>query len=510
VRIGLAQVNTTVGDLEGNLDRCVAAVEAACAEGAELTVLPEMAVPGHHPRDLLLDPGFLDAVLEANGELARRTRAASAVVVGTVARSGLGSDRHPGLMNVALLLHNGLQKLEAAQRLLPCRDVCFDPRWFLPGSPGGVTWIGEQTCGILLGGDLLETAGSLDPPADLIAAGADVLLCPAATSYVVGAFEGRLRRAARCPVPVVLVNACGANDELILDGRSFVTDGRGAVLARLRAFDEEVRVVDLGTAEPAPVPAEDGDEDLWLALVLGVRDFARKNRVDRAFLGLSGGVDSSLVAAIAAEALGPDRVTGVAIPSRYTDPRSTECARTLAANLGIGFEEVALEPLHAAAETTLGPLLEVGTGAENVQARLRATILMAFVNRYGGMLLNTSNKTELALGYGTLYGDLAGALCPIGDLGKPAVVALARWVAAIDGAIPQFALERPPTAELRPDQVDPWDYSVIAPELERAMCEHRNHPALLRSEHKRRQLGVVLKVSPCSFGSGRLVPLTCR
>jgi NAD+ synthase (glutamine-hydrolysing) len=211
---------------------------------------------------------------------------------------------------------------------------------------------------------------------------------------------------------------------------------------------------------------------------------------------------------LAAEALGPARVTAVAIPSRYTDPRSTTCARQLAETLGIGFALIELEGLHTAAEATLGDQLDGGTTAENVQARLRAMLLMSLVNRHGGLLLNTSNKTELALGYATLYGDMAGTLAPLGDVTKPEVVALARWLDAERVAIPPFILERPPSAELRPDQVDPFDYATVAPAIEQVVQAQQSNPALRRSEHKRWQMGVVLKVSDKAFGSGRLVPIS--
>jgi NAD+ synthase (glutamine-hydrolysing) len=317
----------------------------------------------------------------------------------------------------------------------------------------------------------------------------------------------------------VYVNLCGGSDELIYDGQSFVVDGEGDIIAQLAGFEEEVRVLDLdndapdrrlletGSVEPAD---REPEGEIYQALALGVRDFVRKNRLERAFLGLSGGVDSAVVAAIAADAMGPDRVTGVAIPSRYTDPRSTTCAQELARSLGIGFEVVALERLHTAAEETLDHLLDESTTAENVQARLRAMILMCFVNRYGGLLLNTSNKTESALGYGTLYGDMAGTLCPIADLTKPQVYALAHWIQASRGVIPQYTLDRPPSAELRPDQVDPFDYDEVAPAMERLVRENRSDLALRRSEHKRWQMGVVLKVSQKAFGSGRMIPITRR
>jgi NAD+ synthase (glutamine-hydrolysing) len=243
---------------------------------------------------------------------------------------------------------------------------------------------------------------------------------------------------------------------------------------------------------------------------MGVQDFYRKNGLERAFLGLSGGIDSAVVAVIAAHALGPERVTAVAIPSRYSDPRSTTSARDLAQKLGTGFEVVELETLHCAAEEALSELLDGGTTAENIQARLRATILMAFVNRFGGGLLSCSNKTELSLGYATLYGDMAGTLGPIADLTKPEVVSLARWINARWNVIPPFVMERSPSAELKPDQVDPFDYPKIAPEMEQLVQANRSDLALRRSEHKRWQMGVVLKVSKKAFGTGRLIPITRR
>jgi NAD+ synthase (glutamine-hydrolysing) len=244
------------------------------------------------------------------------------------------------------------------------------------------------------------------------------------------------------------------------------------------------------------------------ALVLGLRDFARKNGMRGAFIGLSGGVDSSVAAVLTVEALGAENVTGVAIPSRYTDPRSTESARQLAERIGIRFETVEMNALHKSAEATLGSLIESGTTAENIQARLRMLILMSYVNKYGGFLINTSNKTELTVGYGTLYGDLAGTLSPLGDLTKPEVYELARCINSKGEIIPPYILERAPSAELKPGQVDPFDYDVLAPQLEQLVVANQSNPAMRQSEHKRQQFGIILKVSEKSFGSGRLIPVT--
>ena len=513
MRAALAQINPCIGDLAGNVERCLAAIETARRQDAELVVLPELAIPGYPPRDILFDPSFVEAVYQATLDLARRARNGPPVIVGSLRPAGRQPPDHPGLYNAAVLLNGGEAQWVAAKRLLPAYDVFFEPRWFLPGPPLPPITIAGRRVGVLVCEDLWDQGYDIHPPAELLAAGAELLICISASPYRQHIMEQRLFHARRQGCPLLYVNLCGGNDELIFDGRSFALNQTGELIVRLAGFEEEVRVVDLEPETqdlPALYPDGPPEAELYQALVLGVRDFAQKNRLKRAFLGLSGGVDSAVVAVIAAEALGPEQVTAVAIPSRYTDPRSTACAQALAQTLDIHLAVVELEPLHAVAEATLGDLLEGGTTAENVQARLRAMILMSFVNRYGGLLLNTSNKTELGLGYATLYGDMAGTLGPIADLTKPEVVALAHWINAVRQVIPAYVLERPPSAELRPDQVDPFDYGTIAPALERLVQENRSDLALRRSEHKRWQMGVVLKVSPKAFGTGRLIPITRR
>ena len=508
MRIALAQINTTVGDLEGNVERCLAAIHDASVENPDLIVLPEMAVPGYPPRDILYDSTFIDAVIDANRDLARRAAGAPPVVVGTCAPSGSSLPNHPGLYNLAVLIHHGDIEQVAAKRLLPGYDVFYEPRWFLPGPASEPKTIAGRQVGFLICEDMWDQGYDVHPGAELKAAGAELLVCISATPYRRGVMQERLTHARRQDLPLVHVNLCGANDELIFDGRSFVLDETGNLIAQSRAFEEDLQVVDLNTASPIHQPQHTLEQERFRALSLGVRDFADKNHLGSAFLGLSGGIDSSVVACIAADALGPERVTGIAIPSRYTDPRSTECARMLAENLGFSIEIVNLERLHTASEETLSALLTEGTTAENIQARLRAMILMSFVNHSGGLLLNTSNKTELALGYTTIYGDMAGTLCPIADLTKPEVYALAHWINTDSEVIPSFVLERPPSAELRPDQVDPFDYPKIAPQMEDLVNANRSDQVMRRSEHKRWQFGVILKVSAKAFGSGRLIPIT--
>lgn len=508
MKVTLAQINPTIGDLAGNVERCLVAIDTAQAEGTDLVVLPEMALPGYPPRDLLFDPSFRAAVGAATADLARQAAGGPPVLVGSLWPAETVPPHHPGLYNAAVLLEGGAARLVAAKRLLPAYDVFLEPRWFVPGPALPPITIARRRVGVLICEDLWDEGYPSHPPAELRAAGAELLICLSASPYRHQALSERLAQARRVGGPLLYANLCGANDELIFDGRSFAVDERGELIAHLPGFEPAVQTVDLAQPEPIAAPTESPEAILFQALTLGIRDFAAKNRLERAFVGLSGGVDSAVVAILAAEALGPDRVTAVTIPSRYTDPRSTACARQVAETLGIGFEVIALEGLHAAAEATLGELLDGGTTAENVQARLRAMILMSLVNRHGGLLLNTSNKTELALGYATLYGDMAGTLAPLGDVTKPEVVALARWLAAERVAIPPFILERPPSAELRPDQVDPFDYATVAPAIEQVVQSQRSNPALRRSEHKRWQMGVVLKVSDKAFGSGRLVPIS--
>lgn len=480
-------------------------------------VLPELAVPGYPPRDLLFDPAFVDSTLAATAELARELAGGPPVVVGTLARSGEATPGHPGLWNAAALLSRGEVASLAAKRLLPSYDVFHETRWFRPGPPSTPVEIAGRRVGLLVCEDLWDEGYPEHPPAELVAAGAEMLVAISSSPFRGGILPRRLHHAARAGVPVVYVNAVGANDELIFDGRSFILSAGGALLARLPGFREAVEVVDLEASaaiDPAPEPPP--EEELFEALALGVRDFVAKNGLRSVFLGLSGGVDSALTACIAAAAVEPAAVTAVALPSRHTDPRSTESARELAAGLGIGFEVIPLEPLHAAAGDALAEVLagSDGTVDENLQARLRMLVLTALVNRRGGLLLNTSNKTELSLGYGTLYGDLAGTLSVLGDVTKPTVYALARWVAAHRTPIPPFILDRPPTAELRPDQVDPFDYPTVAPAVESLV---RGQPSSLdaplrrllhAAEHKRWQHGVILKVSDRAFGSGRMMPIT--
>jgi len=528
MKLAIAQINTTVGDLEGNIARIIDAARSVADQKPDLIVYPELTVCGYPPRDILYDASFVEAVQHATKDLARQAKGLPPLLVGSFAPASHRIYEHPSLNNVAYLMQNGEMKVAQIKQLLPVYDVFYEPRWFLPGDKTlPPIEIAGTKVGVIICEDMWDEEYPVHPGADLKAMGAELLICPSASPYRRGAGEGRLHHAKRqvsirpanstrdysTNVPLVFVNLVGGNDELIFDGGSFARSVGGE---KLRMFEEEVRVVDIGSwkmehGEDPPLTINhfpSSEEEVFKALTLGLRDFANKNGLKHAFIGLSGGIDSSVAAVIAAEALGRERVTGVAIPSRFTDARSTESARELASQLGIGFEVVELEKMHVAAEQTLGEERSGGVAGENIQARLRMIILMSFVNQRGGFLINTSNKTELTLGYGTLYGDLAGTISPLGDLTKPEVYALARWINVKRDVISLFIMERKPSAELRAEQVDPFDYSTISPEVEALVRKNQSNAAMRTSEHKRWQAGVILKVSGKSFGRGRLMPIT--
>ena len=512
MKVGLAQIDTRIGDFAGNLQRAAEAWAEAWTAGAELVVLPELVLTGYPPRDLLCDDGFVAAALALSDAFVSATAAGPPVLFGTLARAERRNPGHPGLLDSAVLAAAGRVTALVAKRLLPSYGIFHETRWFTPGEPSAPATIARHKLGILICEDLWDEGYPCSPGNELQAAGAELLLVISASPFRPGVAAERLRLARRFGLPFVYLNAVGANDEIIFDGGSFVLDASGAEIARLPRFEEAVHVVDLDAGRPLAPEHDDDIERRFRALTLGVGDFAHKNGLTRAFLGLSGGVDSALVACIAREALGPAAVHALALPSRHNDPRSTGCARELAAALGIGFEVVPIDSLHGAAREVLHP---EGAVDENVQARLRALVLMAHVNRAGGLLLNTSNKTELALGYGTLYGDMAGTLAVIGDLDKLEVYELARWYNERRGVIPRFILERPPSAELKDGQVDPFDYASVVPIVEAllrgaaASPETERYAELIHAaEHKRWQAGIVLRVSDLAFGSGRMVPVT--
>jgi NAD+ synthetase len=504
MKIAIAQINTTVGDLTGNIRRILDAAEKVGK--ADLIIFPEMTVPGYPPRDMLYDASFVEAVQAATLDLARQARHLPPLLVGSFAPSRERHYQHPSLHNIAYLMKDGEMQVAQVKQLLPIYDVFYEPRWFVPGKKTlPPIEIAGKKIGILICEDMWDEEYQVHPGAELKAMGAEMLVCVSASPYRRGGGEGRLYRAKRQGLPLVFVNLVGATDELIFDGGSFILGGE-----QLARFEETVNVFSIGEdkVEGKKSRGVSVEEELFRALTLGVRDFAQKNGMKKAYIGLSGGIDSAVAAVIATEALGAENVTGIAIPSRFTDERSTESALELARNLGIKFDQVSLEKMHAVAEQVLGPERSGGVSGENIQARLRMVILMSYVNSGGGFLINTSNKTELTLGYATLYGDMVGSISPLGDVTKVEVYALAKWINVERDLISPYIMTRMPTAELSTGQVDPFDYAVVAPQAEAMVLADESNAMMRASEHKRWGMGVILKVSERAFGRGRMVPIT--
>jgi NAD+ synthase (glutamine-hydrolysing) len=561
VRLALCQIDTTVGDFAGNAVRILDGLSRAEKVDADLAVFPELAICGYPPRDLLERPSFAREAARSLAFLARRARR-TALLVGTIApnRSRVGKPFH----NVSALLEGGRVRVLAKKTLLPTYDVFDEGRWFEPGDGCVVLPFRGERLGLPVCEDLWNDKDFWrerrlyrdDPGEALLRRGATLVVAISASPFSEGKPHLRRRMLARYArdgrVPVAHLNLVGGNDELVFDGGSMVLDGRGRVAARAALFEEDFVVADIvrdgrGVARVVPVPGDqardladdaDGDplESLRRALVLGIRDYASKCGFKTAVLGLSGGIDSALVAALAVEALGKGNVTGLAMPSPYSSEGSIADARDLARNLAIRFDVLPIGPLFEGARRTLAPLfkgLPEDVTEENVQSRLRGLLVMAVSNKKGPLVLTTGNKSELAVGYCTLYGDMCGGLAPISDLPKMRVYALARHLNARAGRplIPEASLVKAPSAELRPGQTDqdslppyPRLDAILESLVERnlsveAAARRTGAPLALvkkiarqvdRAEYKRNQAAPGLKVSAKAFGSGRRIPIAQR
>jgi NAD+ synthase (glutamine-hydrolysing) len=563
LRVALAQLNLVVGDLEGNAARIIDAYERAEADGCDLVAFPELAITGYPPEDLLLRPAFVAQAQESMEKVAARTGRATAVLGFPLLERDL--------YNAAAVCANGKVHGVYRKHILPNSTVFDEQRYFAASTTDGPLF---NVAGTRVAVTICEDAWSPTGPISTQAAGgAELVVNINGSPY----YAGRLReretmlstRAADASVPIVYVNLVGGQDELVFDGASLVFDEQGRLVARARQFTEELLVVDLdvrptfrkrlldprgrwsgpalaevkvsdahlGERGEAPrlEPALPPVREVYEALVLGTRDYVVKNGFTDVLIGLSGGIDSSLVAAVAADALGPERVLGVLMPSRFSSEGSVTDADAVASNLGIRKRTVPIEAAHTAfldmlAEPFRGT--EPGLAEENLQARIRGTILMSLSNKFGALVLTTGNKSELATGYSTLYGDMAGGFSVIKDVPKMLVYALARDRNERAGRdlIPESVLDKPPSAELRPDQRDSDslpDYSLLDPilegyvegdlsvgELEEAGFDPdtvRSVAHLVdRNEYKRRQAPPGVRVSPKAFGKDRRLPITNR
>ena len=479
-RIALAQIDTTVGDLDGNVGRIADAAARADALGADLAVFPELAVTGYPPEDLILRRAFVDDAATAVADLARRTGSlACAVVVGA-------PDRGPdGVRNAALVLQSGEVRARYAKIQLPNFGVFDERRTFVPGSAG----LTVEIAGTPIGLSVCEDAWHAGAPFDGYAASRPpVIVNLNASPYHRGKTAEReaiaAERARQTGSWIIYVNAVGGQDELVFDGGSFVVDPRGVVRHRAAAFEEDILLVEIEGATSHAEPRESWPDDLggvYRALLLGLGDYVRKNGFRGVVLGMSGGVDSALVATLAVDALGPAAVRAVAMPSPYSSPESLEDATDVARRLGIRLDVTPITPALEAYRATLGGLFGAplaGLAEENLQARIRGNLLMAVSNAEGPLVLATGNKSEMAVGYSTLYGDLAGGFAPIKDVPKTLVYDLVSWRNARgDAPIPDRVVAKPPSAELRPDQKDTDSlppYGELDPVIEAYVEEDRS------------------------------------
>lgn len=556
----MAQCNFVVGDLAGNARRIVEAAQAAHAQGVQVLLTPELAICGYAAEDLFLRPAFVDACDHAVQSVAAQTAHLKGlhIVVGQplpVAPSGAAGQ--PGgrsvgrtpCLNAASVLCEGRLTHRYAKRELPNYQVFDERRYFVPGEQPCVFEVSAGGRMHRIGLLICEDAWHARPAAETAGAGAEVLCVINASPFHIGKGDERERamreRVRQTGLPLVYAHLVGGQDEIVFEGRSFALDAQGGVAARAPSFVEDLLVVELdgtpgGLAVRGPVAAEPSTEaDLWHALVLGTRDYVSKNGFPGAVIGLSGGIDSAVVLAIAVDALGPDRVRAVMMPSPYTADISWLDARDMAARLGVRYDEIAIGPIFERFLAALDPLFEgrpADTAEENLQARIRGTLLMGLSNKFGGIVLTTGNKSEMATGYCTLYGDMAGGFAVIKDVTKTWVWRLARWRNAHDpfgrglDPIPERIITRPPSAELRPDQKDQDTlppYDVLDAIVERYMENDRSpaeivaegYPAaavdqvvrLIRvNEYKRRQAPVGIRVTHRSFGKDWRYPNTNR
>ena len=543
MKIALAQMNPVVGDIRGNVRKVAEAISVSRAAGAAVVVFPELSVCGYPPRDLLRRAGFVRDCSEAVERLAEICTDITAVV--GFARAN-PSPRGRPLQNCAAVLAGGRVRHVHVKSLLPTYDVFDESRYFAPGGQASRLEIDGLSLGLTICEDLWDRQAlgrelyGDDPVAELTRLGVGAIVNIAASPFQMGKAtvkESLLsRQARRAGVPILYVNQVGGNDELIFDGGSCVVAADGEVIGRARSFEEDVLIVDLGRpADNRVEPHEDDLPRLGRALKLGLRDYVHTCGFSRVVLGVSGGIDSAVVAALAADALGPANVLGLAMPSRHSSGHSITDAQALCRNLGIECRLVPIEGRHRAFEELLSPVLAGGNTAiadENIQARIRGNLVMAVSNALGHLALATGNKSELAVGYCTLYGDMCGGLAVIGDVYKSTVFPLARQLNAEAGfeRIPEHTIVKPPSAELKPNQLDQDSlppYDLLDAILERYVERDESVSEIAaagfdgatvarvltmvdRSEFKRKQAAPVLKVTARAFGVGRRMPIAQR
>jgi len=529
MKIALCQINTTVGNYDFNNEIVLNYYSKAIKHDADIVVYPELTITGYPPQDLLLENEFVDDNLAILKEISEQSTIP--IIIGFVRKE------NGRLYNSAALCQNGRIIDTYDKILLPTYDVFDEDRYFENGKVPGV-WemeiagkkikVGIQICEDLWDREYDTKVSKLQKEK-----GAEIIINISASPYHEGRITERQElikeKIKDIKLPFIYCNLIGGQDELIFDGESLAYNSKCEQIAQGKAFKEDLIIIDIANAPKKKFPIMSSEEKLYNALCLGVKDYFRKTGHSEALIGLSGGIDSALVACIAADALGTENVHGVSMPSYFSSGHSKDDAKELAENLKINFETIAIQDVVNSFETLLKPQFD-GTGRnvaeENIQARTRGNILMALSNKFGWMVLSTGNKTEIALGYCTLYGDMSGGLSVISDLSKVDVYRISRWINEVAGydRIPLSTIEKEPSAELAEDQVDPFDYDVVSPLVDKIIEERKSPKELIENgadeelvmrlyrlirinEFKRRQAAPGLRVSPKAFGVGRRVPI---
>ncbi len=545
MKIALAQINPTVGDFSGNAKEILDFASKAADQHAELVMFPELSICGYPPADLLEKPSFIARAEETAQQIAEATeKLGIAILCGSVAASHVSTGKH--VANIALFMTSGAIVFRQEKMLLPFYDVFDEQRYFEPAKAQRVFDFGNERLAITICEDAWNDKAfwetrryAVDPVDEMMGKGASLILNISASPYWRGKRRTRESMLAaiarRHKKPVLMVNQVGGNDSLIFDGTSLALNAQGELVGQARSFDEDLLLVDTQTLQPEIHATFPGlDAGAYNALVIGVRDYVCKCGFSKAVIGLSGGIDSALVATIAVDALGKENVLTVGMPSPYSSPGSIADSEHLAANLGVRYELLRIGSIFSEYTSTLSPLFEghePDTTEENLQSRIRGALLMAISNKLGALVLTTGNKSEMATGYCTLYGDMVGALAVIGDVVKTNVYRLCHYVNREREVIPQAIIDKPPSAELRPGQVDTDSlppYDVLDPIIEAYVERYETPEAIAqesgialelvrsvvklveRSEYKRQQAAPVLKVTPKSFGMGRRFPIAVK
>ncbi len=528
MKIAIAQINPVVGSLSGNAEKILSIYDSVKDE-VDLVIFPEMCLTGYPPQDLLLESEFISQTEKKLENIASKTGTVAAIV-GSVRKD------KDSLKNCAAVLQNGKIADYKDKTLLPTYDVFDEDRYFTPSEKNTPFLLKTRDCSVNIGlhicEDLWNKDGAVDVVNQLAVQGAELMINLSASPFSQNRINDRInlvrQKVKQTHLPYIYCNLVGAQDELIFDGYSFIINQDGTLTHMSAGFTESVDIINMDFLEKTTLTEIDDEEDNFKALSLGVQDYFYKTGHSTAVIGLSGGIDSALTTVIAADALGAKNVYGYALPSRFSSQHSIDDAKSLAENTSINFDILLINDIHKSMLSSLKCKLNDNSDSlalENLQARLRGNLLMTIANDKGALVLNTGNKTETALGYSTLYGDMCGALGVISDLNKHEVYAMANWInREKDSLIPENSITKPPSAELKPDQVDPFDYDRISPMVQKIITENKHLHQLVQegyhnpevnevlrkiryAEFKRRQAAPGLRISRKAFGMGRRFPI---